>query len=288
VVRTLRLPARLSESRETRSSEEVGLEVETLLRVVPGVPRVELDLRVENSAEDHRLRMLFPVDGSVDHFEAATTFDVAVRTPGPSDDEGWMQSPPATFPHQGFVHANGLSVVAPGLPEAEVIPGPPGKIAITLLRCVGSLSRLDLRSRPGPAGPGTDTPGAQCAGSLRAQISLFAGLDPAQAREAELGLRAVLCGDAPLAAESESLLEIEPSELVLSAFKPAGNGDGVVLRISNPTSTLQEARIELGFPFERSEILQLDETLTGTSPERDGRTLSLPIPPHALRTIGIF
>jgi len=288
VVRTLRLPARLSESRETRSSEEVGLEVETLLRVVPGVPRVELDLRVENSAEDHRRRMLFPVDGSVDHFEAATTFDVAVRTPGPSDDEGWMQSPPATFPHQGFVHANGLSVVAPGLPEAEVIPGPPGKIAITLLRCVGSLSRLDLRSRPGPAGPGTDTPGAQCAGSLRAQISLFAGLDPAQAREAELGLRAVLCGDAPLAAESESLLEIEPSELVLSAFKPAGNGDGVVLRISNPTSTLQEARIELGFPFERSEILQLDETLTGTSPERDGRTLSLPIPPHALRTIGIF
>jgi mannosylglycerate hydrolase len=287
VLRALRLPARLMDSREARSIEEVGLEVEMLLRVVPGVSRIELGLRVENSAEDHRLRMLFPVDGPVDRFEAATTFDVAVRTPGPSEDEGWMQSPPATFPHQGFVHANRLSVVAPGLPEAEVLPGPPGKIAVTLLRCVGSLSRLDLRSRPGPAGPGTDTPGAQCAGSLRARIFLLAGCDPAHAREAELGLRSVLCSEEPLAAESTPFLEIEPSTLVLSAFKPAENGDGVVLRILNPTSTLQEARVTLGFSFEQSEILRLDETPEGSSPRRDRQTLVFPIPPHALRTVGV-
>ena len=102
-----------------------------------------------------------------------------------------------------------------------------------------------------------------------------------------MGLRTVLCGEEPLAAESESFLAVEPSELVLSAFKPAENGEGVVLRISNPTSTLQEARIELGFPFEQFEMLRLDETPTGTSPQRDGRILSFSIPPHALRTIGI-
>jgi hypothetical protein len=287
VTRKLRMPAGLEESRETRSALEVELEVEMLLRVAPGVARVDLELRVENSAEDHRLRMLFPVNGFVDRFEAATTFDVAERRPGPSEDEGWMQAPPATFPHQGFVHANGLSVVAPGLPEAEVLSGSPSRIAITLLRCVGSLSRMDLRSRPGPAGPGTDTPGAQCAGSLFARLSLFAGLDPARAREAELGLRAVLCGEDPLMAESESLLEIEPSGLLLSAFKPAESGQGVVIRILNPTTTAQEARVTIGFPFEKAEMLRLDETPESSSPRREGQSLDFSVPAHALRTVGI-
>ena len=70
-----------------------------------------------------------------------------------------MHRAPATFPQQGFVSANGLTVVAPGLPEAEVTPD--GVIAITLLRAVGWLARTDLRQRPQPAGPAVPTPGAQ-------------------------------------------------------------------------------------------------------------------------------
>ncbi len=288
VTRKFRMPARLAESREARSVEEVGLEVEMLLRVTAGVDRVELDLRVDNSAKDHRLRMLFPVDGIVDRFQAATTFDVAERTPGPSREEGWMQPPPATFPHQGFVHANGLSVVAPGLPEAEVISGQPSQIAITLLRCIGSLSRLDLRSRPGPAGPGTDTPAAQCAGALVAKLSLFAGFDPSRAREAELGLRAVLCGDEPLASELEPFLEVEPPSLILSACKPAEDGIGVIIRVLNPTSVPEQVRIGLGFAFEKFEMLRLDETSDGGPVERDGQSLLFPVPAHALRSVRVI
>jgi len=227
------------------------------------------------------------VDGRVDRFEAATTFDVAQRTPGPSTDEGWMQTPPATFAHQGFVHANGLSVVAPGLPEAEVTSGEPGKIAITLLRCVGSLSRLDLRSRPGPAGPATDTPGAQCLGSMRARLSLFEGLDPSFAREAEVGFRGILCGDEPLAAESTPFLELEPAGLLLSAFKPAEDGGSVVVRILNPTENSIEASVTFGFPFESFESLRLDESPLAFEILRDGQTLKFLVEPHALRTIRV-
>jgi len=287
VVRQLRMPARLSISREERSAEAAPLEVDTLLRVAPGVPRVDIDLRIENAAHDHRLRMLFPVDGSVERFEAATTFDVALRVPGPRDDTEWVQAAPATFPHQGFVHANGLSVVAPGLPEAELVSGDPSRIAITLLRCVGSLSRSDLRSRRGPAGPGTDTPGAQCVGSLTARLYLLAGLDPAAAREAELGMRAVACGDTPLAVEGEPLVEVEPSALVVSALKPAENGDGIVLRLSNPTATEQEARVTLGFPFEAAESLRLDEEPDEHPVAREEASLRIRVPPHALRSLGI-
>ena len=289
VTRRIQMPARLAESREQRSEDLVPLEVVTLLRVVPGVARVEIDLTVDNAAEDHRLRMLFPVSGPVEEFEAATTFDVAKRTPGPSDDEGWMQAPPATFPHQGFVHANGLSVVAPGLPEAEVISGEDSKIAITLLRCVGSLSRLDLRSRPGPAGPATDTPGAQCRGSFSARIVLLGELDPASARESELGFRSVLCGSADdaLMAEGESLLEIEPPEILLSAFKPAEDGHGVVIRVLNPTDTDIEVRVRVGFPFSDPRTLRLDEEAQSHPLRQDGQTIHFSVPAHALRTIGL-
>jgi len=288
ITRRFQMPACLADTREARSREMVPLEVTTCLRVIPGVARVEIDLEVKNAAEDHRLRMLFPVSGRIEEFLAATTFDLARRTPGPSKDEGWMQTPPATFPHQGFIYAGGLSVVAPGLPEAEVISGETSQIAITLLRCVGSLSRLDLRSRPGPAGPATDTPGAQCKGSFSARISLLGELDPAGARQAELGLQAVLCGseDQALLLEGEPVLQLEPEDLILSAFKPAEKGGGVALRVLNPTETEIEARVTLGFSFSEPGSLRLDEEAQSHPLRREGQTLIFPVPPHALRTIG--
>lgn len=287
VVRRLRMPARLAASRERRADETSLLEVETLLRVVPGNGRVDIELRIENAAEDHRLRMLFPVGIAVERFDAASTFDVAERTPGAPDGSGWTQAAPATFPHQGFVHAGGLTVVAPGLPEAEVTRGDPACIAITLLRCVGSLSRHDLRSRAGPAGPGTDTPGAQCAGRWTARLSLLAGLDPAAAREAELGLRAVVCAEKTLAPEGRPLVQLEPAQLLLSALKPAERGEAIVLRVLNTTSTAQEACVTLGFPFEHAEIVRLDEEPLDLPVQREGAALHFPVPPRALRTLRI-
>jgi len=301
VVRHLRVPEALDATREARSPREVSFEVETLLRVVPGVARVDVDLRVENRARDHRLRMVFPVHGPVARFEAATTFDVAVRTPGPAEagevggegGGGPVQAMPATFVQQGFVHAGGLSVVAPGLPEAEVVAGEPARVAITLLRCVGALSRPDLRSRPGPAGPGTDVPGAQCPGTLRARLWLFAGLDPAAAREAELGLRAVVCGDEAVLPEGRPLLALAPAALLVSAFKPAHGGSGVVVRVANPTSLAREAALVVGFPFADVSAVRLDETTPPVSRdgdeagriERDGASLRFRVPARGLRTL---
>ncbi len=45
-----------------------------------------------------------------------------------------------------------------------------GALALTVLRAVGWLSRADLRSRPGPAGPGLPTPGAQVPGPASARV----------------------------------------------------------------------------------------------------------------------
>ena len=54
-----------------------------------------------------------------------------------------------------------MAVLFAGPFEYELLPD---AIAVTLLRCVGWLSRDDLKRRPGHAGPGISTPGAQLLG----------------------------------------------------------------------------------------------------------------------------
>ena len=287
VSRVLRLPARLVDDRGRRSSETVELPVTLLARVAPHVPRVDLGLRLENTAEDHRLRLLFPSGRPAAHFEAATTFDTALRSSEPRDGSEWLHPAPSTFPQQGWVHVNGLSVAAPGLLEAEVTPG--GTIALTLLRATGWLSRPDLETRQGDAGPSLRTPGAQCPGVLEAKLSLFAGLDPAAAHDAELGLHACGAGQRGLIAEETALLEIEPREILLSALKPAERAGGSVLRLLNPTDRAIDARVRLAVPLAERigsvEAVALDESPTPQDVAWNDTTIELTLAPHALRSL---
>ncbi len=63
IVRRFTMPAGLDGQRDARSELRVPLVVGMLLRLVPGTGRLDLELGIENSAKDHRLRILFPVGG---------------------------------------------------------------------------------------------------------------------------------------------------------------------------------------------------------------------------------
>jgi alpha-mannosidase len=186
------------------------------------------------------------------------------------------------------VHANGLSVVAPGLIEAELIETAAGSaIALTLLRAVGHLSRHDLGSRPGPAGPGTDTPGAQCPGRIEARLTLFAGLDPCAARDAELSFAVAPAGAEPLIPPDRALLSLAPRALLLCCAKPAEQGAAIVVRVLNPTDRAQRAVLQIGWPFAQALAVRLDETPLDLRIERSGDRIELDVPPHALRSVRI-
>ena len=80
-----------------------------------------------------------------------------------------MEQPMGTYPQKAFASVDdgthGLTIGNRGLPEYEALNTPDGaEIAVTLLRCVGWLSRADLTSRKGGAGPQLRTPGAQLPG----------------------------------------------------------------------------------------------------------------------------
>jgi mannosylglycerate hydrolase len=283
VRRVLRVPRALDEARAARAPERVDVTVVVEASVAPGVARVDLRVRVENAARDHRLRLRFPTGRPAAQAYAATTFDVAVRPTAPRDAAGWVHPAPATFPHQGFVVANGLMVVAPGLPEAEVTPD--GEVAITLVRAVGWIARYDLRTRPMPAGPAMAIDGAQTLVPFEARLALLADGDPVAARDAELGLRGTIGGPEPLVADGRALLALEPRSLVLSAVKPAEEGSGIVVRVVNPTDTAVDAVLACDFPSSSARAVRLDETPDAAPVAVEGTTVRCAVPPRALRSM---
>lgn len=172
---TLALPASASDDRQSRSTEEVATPVSVLVWLDADSPRVQFQLSIENRAKDHRVRILFPTGAeSVTHVRAETAFGVArraARRERPA--EATLEVPVSYGPTGSFTEAGSDSVGAilfgEGLVEYEAVEdeaGRLGKLALTLLRCVGYLSRDDLAMRPsGHAGPGLATAGAQCLGS---------------------------------------------------------------------------------------------------------------------------
>jgi alpha-mannosidase len=88
------------------------------------------------------------------------------------------EQPPTTFPQKTFAAFEadgvGIAVFNKGLQEGEVVTNRDGKqaYALTLLRCVGWLSRPDLVSRRGGAGPTIATPDSQMPGTHEFEYSL--------------------------------------------------------------------------------------------------------------------
>ena len=283
VRRTFSVPAELGPDRSRRSDRRVPLVIETEARLAPGVERVDLRVCIDNSAKDHRLRILFPTGGRVEEFEAATTFDIARRNTRPREATNWVHPAPTTFVQQGFVSANGLTVAAPGLPEAEVTAD--GIIAITLVRAIGWLARMDLTTRPQPAGPVIPTPGAQCLERIEAYLTLFAGCDARAVRDAELGFRAVAAGAVPLLPERQALLTVEPRTILVTALKPAEDGTGIVLRLLNPTDVPLEARIRFGFAAAHIECVRCDESPCEESLVVQNDSVLITLAPHRLRSL---
>jgi len=285
VRRRLRIPRALAADRMSRSTEPADVWLTTEARVAPGVPRVDVRVRVENGSADHRLRLRFPTGRPAAAARAATTFGVATRPTAARDDAGWVHPAPRTFPHQGWVSANGLTVVAPGLPEAEVTPD--GTIAVTLLRAIGWIARYDLRTRPVPAGPPMEIPGAQARQPLEAHLALLAGEDPPAAWDAELGLHGVIAGGEPGLDAGRSMLALEPAPLVLSALKPADDGAGIVVRVLNPTACATVAVLRFGFPVAVGHGVRLDETPSAERVELDADVMTFAVPAFALRSVRI-
>ncbi len=258
-----RVPAGLEADRARRASRGVVLPARLRLRLARGLDRVDVDVALENTARDHRLRLHVRAPFAARRFEVESAFEVAERpiAPRPADfgSEHPAEFPIGAVPQRSFASiddgARALTVAARGLAEVEAVPEDDGAtaLAVTLLRAVGWLSRDDLRLRPAGAGPSLPTPGAQVQGPQRAELSLrlHAAADRDRVGEAHRFAYpplAFLAGDgaAPRLRDGDSLVELSDSAVVLSAIEP--REDGLLVRGWNASGEPRRVEIAVHAP----------------------------------------
>ncbi len=297
VAQTYSLPARLSEDRHARSKEHAECEIVSLVRLYPGVARVEIETTVDNRSEDHRLRALFPSGVVTGHSAAEQHFGVVERRAKlPEHDSTWYETPVGTYPQKTFTDLSdgerGLMIANRGLPEYEVLTEADGTatLALTLLRCVSWLSRDDLRTRTGHAGPGMYTPGAQMPGRWTFECALVpheGGWQTAfpEAHRFARPLRAVRVpggtGEWP---REKSLLSIPIAEVVLSSLKLGEDDDGIVVRMYNIANEVTAANLTLREPYRGVQEVDLNEENEHPAAEQGG-AVRLGLSPNQIVTL---
>jgi hypothetical protein len=218
-----------------------GLTVRLGVRRREGEPFLRLEGAIENARPDHRLRLHVrlpePAEGSL----AGSPFELAER---PLRSEGGeLEAPSPTWPARHVVQAGGIAAYHEGVFEYEVSAD---ELAVTLLRCVGTISREHLSTRPFAAGPDVATPEAQMLGRTGVALGLRSG-----ARRLELlrdwerfalPIVEVPAGPSRGATGDGSLLRLEGGA-VLSSVRLLG--EEVSIRLWNPLPDREvEARID--------------------------------------------
>jgi len=134
---------------------------------------VRLSGEIHNDRADHRLRLHVGLPTRTERAIAGAPFELVDR---PLVGEGSsVETASPTWPARHVVMAAGTAVFHEGVFEYEVVDG--RALAITLLRCVGTISREKLATRPWPAGPNTPTPNAQMIGKTEFELGVETGAE---------------------------------------------------------------------------------------------------------------
>ncbi|MFH0964097.1 MAG: glycoside hydrolase family 38 C-terminal domain-containing protein, partial [Planctomycetota bacterium] len=305
IARRLRVPESLTEDRGNRSRRTVALDIRTDVTLFSEASILRFETTVTNTARDHRLRVLFGAGLSCETHRVREHFDVFTRSNGIPDGKGWEQKPIPTRHQKDFVDLadgrSGLCLLNEGLPEYEVQGVAKKGLALTLLRCVGWLSRDDLLTRNGHAGPGLPTPDAQCPGTHVFRYALYphaakvdeaqlaavaaAYLAPIRVRRAKDGRSTVEHGaDSPRMEQtairllprtgpvpaSASFLQESSGELLLAACKESERGGSIIVRFVNLAASRVRSTLRLGFPVRRAYRVLLSERRLKRLPMREG------------------
>ena len=298
VPRTLRADRRGRLTEVAGETKTVAMPIVSRVSIYPGVRRVDIETTLGNQAQDHRLRVHFPVPTQVNHAYTAAHYHIArwlmPRMSADVDTQDWVEQPVSTVPQRGWAAVSdakaGLLIANRGLPEVEFVPDKSRTvIALTLLRCVGWLSRDDMHCRKGHAGPALPTPEAQCPGRHTFHYSLIPFADAAriddagsvqaraQASDFRVPLRAVVTGVHPgTLPPVSSIVRVEPKAFVLTAIKQPEeqSTSGLLVRGVNMSdrpiavrlrprhSFVQVSRVNLNEEFEEPLLADADGTVT--------------------------
>jgi hypothetical protein len=265
------LPRALSGDRQSRGDDAERLVAWTTFELQADSRVVTVETRFDNVIHDHRLRMVTGFGpGAQPDVWADAAFGVFRREPLTMTALPAAKGTETVMPEfpQGLFSAleregRGLAVFNQGLPEVSLLETADGwALATTLLRAVGWLSRDDLRTRGGGAGPRFPTPEAQCEGLQTFRYALA----PYQGDWTTVQPLAHRYAAPPEVWEADGLpmegpaLALGDARLVVSAFKKAEDSDALVIRVYNPTPETVHTTLDVKLKHARVLDSALDET----------------------------
>ncbi|MBN1286784.1 MAG: hypothetical protein JXB47_15400 [Anaerolineae bacterium] len=318
VKQTMLVPPALTQDRKRRRRTRVPLILESTLTLYKDQPGLYITTHLVNTVQDHKLTVVFPTDLYPAQAHVDAHFQVSTRDIDLPPSEGWLEDPTPLMHQRAFTDLSdaskgrGLAILNRGLPSVEVEYTDSGaRVALTLLRSVGWLSRDDLSNRRIAAGPIVPTPGAQCpgehvfeyailphAGDWRAVYKItynytaplhvtradthegmelrempFIGVDLDWYNRVVKPIAWPRGGDLP---DTLSFFTLEPETLVLSAVRRSADGGGLVVRWYNIGDAEVTAELKSCRALAAAYRLNLNEARRGDLALVDAHTLRLP------------
>jgi len=259
-----------------------------------GARRLDVRTVIDNNVEDHRLRVMFPTGLAATHSDASGHFTVDRRPiDPPRNEDGRFWPEMQTKPQQHFCSVSdgkvGFALLNNCLTEFEAIDSESCTLALTLFRAVRNRVCTEWRA----TGAFPHQKGGQCLRQMTfeyaicphagdwAHAQLYEQADQLNCPPAVYQTSPRGRGDWPT---SHSYLNIEPANLVLSAFKKAEDRDSFILRLFNPTAETLAGRIGLPNGIGKAWQTNLDEQREQEL-ALDQNTLNLEVPAHRIVTI---
>ncbi|WP_341357104.1 glycoside hydrolase family 38 C-terminal domain-containing protein [Rossellomorea sp. y25] len=242
----LETPAGLDETRTGPSDGSVMTTIQIKITLRAGDRKMYVAYTIDNHSKDQRLRVQYPLGGSTRYTYSDTAFDVVKRTARKEeqfDAPKQNEVPVVVEPSLSFVRSeSGFTFYHRGLQEYQVTSlGEQDALDITLIRSVGWLSRDDLRTRGGGAGPSMETPEAQCIGRYTFHAAFEFTPDKGLGRVATdahvYRVPPRIYPGETQENELTGLVEFDNEEVQWSSLRRVA--DGVELRLWNPTDRVQ-------------------------------------------------
>jgi len=285
------VPSSLSSDRKSRSNRIVVCPVTSYISLKSGSQRIDIRTEISNKAKDHRVRVSFPVGVSANKSFAGGHFSVIERDIEIPVKKNWIEPVSPTKNFHKFIDVNngkhGLCIAARGLREYEILKKKNKRIImLTLLRAVGWLSRDDLLTRKGHAGPPLPTPEAQCLGDYHFHYSIIPhGGDLFDSKCYQKAFQ--VC--APIISKSLdkgegtlprdlSFVKIEPKELVISSIKKGENDEALIVRFYNISKKRVKGKVEFYKNIKKIELVDLKEDKIEELEITDGNSVLMDVP----------
>ena len=255
------------EGNYSRSIERKDMNIESTLTLRKGQRWLEVVTKLENTVEQHRVRICFPTNLKASVSAAEAAFDVIERPIDRTPDNVYYGKPNPQYPMHRFVDISdsktGLAFFNDGIREFEAVDNEEKTLCITLLRGFTAMQSPVIDQWD--VYPWMKM--AQQLGTHEWRYAIYPHADnweqgnvyqevekfnlPMETAQAGKG-----GGDLP---KQNSFLEIQPKEIILSAMKKCEHRDTLILRLFNPTDKEIVGKIKTFSPINEAWLTNMNE-----------------------------